>query len=127
VFVLDRGYLNAPAIYSLGMLASLVAMLYFRSKNKFKISDQQEYHNNFKKMKNNGLNAIHLSAFLIAVSCYVIFWNTFPDSIAVFNPFKQKLGLRGVDFIKAHGMFCMSYIVVIVLVYNSIHFTGPRS
>lgn len=88
VFILDRGYLNAPAIYSLGMLASLIAMLWFRSKNKFKTSEQQEYNNNHEKMKSNGLKAIHLSAFLIAVSCYIIFWNTFPDSIAVFNPFK---------------------------------------
>ena len=78
-------------------------------------------------MKSNGVWAIHLSAFLIACACYVIFWNTFPDSIAVFNPFKKKLGLKGIDYLKAFGIFCMSYIVVMVLVQNSIHFTGPRS
>lgn len=127
MFVLDRGYLNAPAVYSLGMLASLISMLWFRSKNKFKTSEQQAYNSNFIKMKKNGLRAIHLSAFLIALSCYVIFWNTFPDAIAVYDPFHKKLGLRGVDYLKAFGMFCLSYMVVISLVYNSIHFTGPRS
>lgn len=109
------------------MLASLAAILWFRNKNKFKISEQREYSNNLAKMHSNGMNAIHLSGLLISFACYVIFWNTFPDTIAVFNPFKQELGVKGIDNLKAVGMFCSSYLVIFVLVKNSLYFTGPNS
>lgn len=127
VYILDRGYLNSIAVYSMGMLASLLAMLYFRKRNKFKVSEVKDYYMNYDRMKNHGLSALYLSAFLIIISCYVVFWNTFPDSIAVFNPFKAKLGLRGITPLESFGLFSISFILILTLVKNSLHFTGPKS
>jgi hypothetical protein len=124
VYILARGYLNAPAIYSLGMLACLISMLYFRNKNKFKVSQQQAYMNNLEMMESTGMKTIHLSAFLITIFSYIVFWNTFPDLIAVFNPFKKQLGVKNVDYLKSFGMFVMSYIIIFVLVKTSLFFTG---
>lgn len=127
IYVLDRGYLNAIAVYSLGMLASLIAMLHFRKRNKFKASEEQELFMNYDRLKSHGLRTLYLSGFLITLSCYVVFWNTFPDSIAVFNPFKAKLSLRGISPIESFGLFTLSFVLIIVLVKNSLHFTGPKS
>lgn len=124
---MGRGMLNSPAIYAASLVATLLSALWFRSKNKFKRSEQVEYSNNFTKMDDNGINSIHLSAFLIAASCYTIIWKTFPDRIAVYNPFEKKLGVTNVDYLKAAGLFCLSYLIIYVLVKNSVHFTGPRS
>ena len=33
------------------------------------------------------------------VSSFFIFWNTFPDSVAVYNPFRSEIGLRGVTYV----------------------------
>lgn len=45
VYLLDRGFLNSVAIYSIGMVGSLVAMLVFRNLNKFKQSDANQFSN----------------------------------------------------------------------------------
>jgi len=111
----------------MSMLGSLIAMLYFRRSNKFKTSEMADYINNFKKMKSNGLWTIFIAASLVAGSCYIIFWNTFPDAIAVFNPFKAKLGIKGVEYDEAFLIFMLSFLLVLALVLNSIHFTGPAS
>ena len=125
VYILSRGYLNGVAVYSMSMLGSLIAMLSFRRRNKFKSSEMANYINNFKKMKSNGLCTLYLAALLVTASCYIIFWNTFPDSIAVFNPFKAKLGIKGVEYDEAFLIFTLAFFMVLVLTLNSIKFTGP--
>ena len=127
IYILNRGYLNAIAVYSLGMFSALLAMLYFRRANKFKTSEMREYFSNFKKMKSNGFWTIFISASLTTFSCYTIFWNTFPDYIAVFNPFKGKLGLRNIDYLQSFLIFSLSIALIIILIINSLHFTGPAS
>lgn len=127
VLELGRGVLNSPTIYAMSMVATLLSTLWFRSRNKFKRSEQVEYNNNFTRMDRNGMNSIHLAAILICASCYTILWKTFPDRIAVFNPFEKKLGVTNVDYLMATGIFCLSYLIIYVLVKNSVHFTGPRS
>lgn len=111
----------------MSMVATLISVLWFRSRNKFKRSEQVEYSNNFSKMHDNGMNSIHLAAFLISVSCYIVLWKTFPDKIAVFNPFEKKLGVKNVDYFTATGIVCLSYLIIYILVKNSLHFTGPAS
>ena len=67
VYELDRGYLNAIAVYSVGMVASLLAMLHFRSKAKFKRSESRIISTNYKEMRKNGLSTLNLaSIFIIA-------------------------------------------------------------
>lgn len=50
VYIMDRGYLNSLAIYSLGMVGSLCSMIHFRRLSKFKISESSEISTNFKKL-----------------------------------------------------------------------------
>ena len=50
VYTMDRGFLNALAIYSLGMVGSLCAMLNFRSKAKFKISESSNIITDYDKL-----------------------------------------------------------------------------
>lgn len=127
VYILDRGYLNAIAIYSLGMVGSLCSMLHFRRKSKFKISESAVISTNWDKLKKIGISSLNVAAFQIILSSYFIFWNTFPDTVAVYNPFKAQIGLRGVTFFQAFLIFSMGYIIVISLVLNSLWFTGPKS
>lgn len=127
VYVLDRGYLNAIAIYSLGMVGSLCAMLHFRRKSKFKVSESSVIATNWGLLKRNGLSSLNLAAFQIILSSYFVFWNTFPDTVAVYNPFKAQIGLRGVTFFQAFMIFSLAYIIVISLILNSLWFTGPRA
>lgn len=127
VYMLDRGYLNAPAIYSLGMVGSLCSMIYFRRSIKDKLTENFAFLASFEKLKYSGLVAINLAAFQIIVSSFLIFWNTFPDSVAVYNPFRSEIGLRGVTYTHAFFIFSMSYIIVIVLIMTSMRYTGPRS
>jgi len=127
VFIMDRGYLNALAIYSLGMVGSLCSMLHFRRLSKFKISESSEITTNFSKLRSNGLISINLAAVQIMISSFFVFWNTFPDSVAVYNPFRSEIGLRGVLYEDAFFIFSMGFIIIISLVLNSIWFTGPLS
>lgn len=127
MYVLDRGYLNAIAIYSLGMVGSLCSMIHFRRKSKFKISESSIIATNWEKLKKNGLSSMNLAAFQIILSSYFIFWNTFPDTVAVYNPFRAQIGLRGVTFFQAFMIFSLAYVIIISLILNSLWFTGPKS
>lgn len=102
-------------------------MIHFRSKAKFKISESHSMSNNYFKLRKNGLRAINLAAMMIIFSTFIIFFNTFPDSIAVFNPFRAEIGLRGVTYQEAFFIFTNSYLIIIVLILNSLWFTGPWS
>ena len=127
VYVLNRGSLNALAIYSIGMVGSLYAMLHFRSKAKFKISESSVVTTDFNKLRKNGISSLNRAALLICIGSYFIFWNTFPDSVAVYNPFRAEIGLRGVTYKQAFFIFAMAYLIVLTLIRNSLWFTGPKS
>ena len=62
VYMLDRGYLNAPAIYALGMVGSLAAMIHFRRNIKCKLTENFALMTSFEKLRSNGLVAINLAA-----------------------------------------------------------------
>jgi Na+/H+-translocating membrane pyrophosphatase len=64
---------------------------------------------------------------IIIIGSYFIFWNTFPDSVAVYNPFRAEIGLRGVTYKEAFWIFSLGYLVMITLIINSLWFTGPTS
>ena len=127
VYLLDRGFLNSVAIYSFGMLGSLVAMVLFRNMNKFKLSDTKEFHIKLKKLRKNGLIAILMSFFIASIGALFIMWNTFPDSIAVYNPFEKKISLRNLNNIDSFFMFLTSSLIVIALIINSLYFTLKNS
>lgn len=67
VFDLDRGYLNALAIYSLGMVGSLMAMVHFRRRAKFKSSESNDCTLNYKKLKQDGIWSMNLASFQIII------------------------------------------------------------
>jgi hypothetical protein len=67
VFDLDRGYLNALAIYALGMVGSLMAMVHFRRKAKFKSSDSNSCTLNYKKLKTDGIQSMNLASIQIII------------------------------------------------------------
>ena len=54
-------------------------------------------------------------------------WNTFPDSIAVYNPFEKRIILRNIDSFDSFVMFCCSFMIVLSLVANSMFFTVSNS
>ena len=124
---MDRGYLNALAIYSLGMVGSLCSMLLFRTKAKFKVSEGSSFSTDYDKLKQNGLSSVNLAALMIIASSFVIFWNTFPDSVAIYNPFNSEIGLRGIVYEDAFFIFSISYLVILALIVNSLWYTGPKS
>jgi hypothetical protein len=67
VFELDRGFLNALAIYALGMVGSLMAMVHFRRKAKFKSSDSASCTLNYVKLKKDGLQSMNLACIQIII------------------------------------------------------------
>ena len=127
VYLLDRGFLNATAIYSIGMASSLVAMLYFRNANKFKASDANEFIQKMKKMRNSGLIAIFIQAILVSAGTFFVLWITFPDSIAVYNPFEKSINMRGLTYLDGWIIFSLSFVIVAALVFNSLFFTIPNT
>ncbi len=127
VYLLDRGFLNAVAIYSFGMLGSLIAMLFFRKMNKFKMSDSNAINVNMKKMRKNGLISILMSFVIGSVGALFVMWNTFPDSIAVYDPFEKKISLRNLNNIDSFFMFITSILIVLSLIFNSLFFTIENS
>ena len=127
VYTLDRGFLNAVAIYAFGMIGSLVSMVIFKRKNKLKTSDSAEYSVSIDKMRSNGLQAILISIFLSSCGAFLIMWNCFPDSIAVYNPFEKKIHIRNLNNIDSFFMFLSSALIVIALVINSLLFTKQDS
>ena len=127
VYLLDRGYLNAIAILSLGMLGALFGMLLFRNLNKFKRSDRAEFNIKFGQMQKNGLKALFFAMILASLGAATVMNMTFPDSIAVYDPFQQKINLRNLDWSDSLLMFLVSSAVVVSLVVNSLFFTVQNS
>lgn len=123
VYMLDRGFLNSVAIYSVGMAGSLIAMLVFRNMNKFKLSDANEFNQKMKVMQNNGLICIFISAGITTAGALFIMWNTFPDSIAIYNPFTKSISHRNLIYLDAFLIFLLSFFIVLGLVINSMLFT----
>jgi hypothetical protein len=62
---------------------------------------------------------------MITIACFGVFSLTFPDSIAVFNPFKEKIGLRGINYLDSFWIFASTWLVVLALIVNSLVFLGP--
>lgn len=62
-----------------------------------------------------------------SVGALFIMWNTFPDSIAVYNPFERKIELRNLNNIDSFFMFITSSLIVIGLIFNSLMFTINNS
>lgn len=75
----------------------------------------------------NGIKTILLSFFLITIFSYIVFWNTYPDTIAVFNPFDDEIKIRGVSASESWFLFVASCVILLVLIINSFVFSGPES
>jgi Na+/H+-translocating membrane pyrophosphatase len=127
VYLLDRGFLDAIAILSLGLIGTLISMLIFRNLNKFKMSEGNEFNIRFSKMKKNGLIAIFLSLLFSSAGAVMVIKLTFPDSIAVYDPFKQKIQLKNLDSDDSLFMFLISSLIIFTLVINSLFFTVQNS
>jgi hypothetical protein len=127
VYLLDRGFLNAVAILSLGMMGALFGMLWFRNLNKFKRSDRGEFNIKFSKMQGNGLKALLFAMILASLGACFVLNMTFPDSIAVYDPFQQKIKIRNLDWTDSLYMFLASSGLVLTLVLNSLFFTVQNS
>ena len=125
--MLDRGFLNSIAIYSFGMLGSLLSMIYFKKANKLKLSDSNEFSINMDKMRKNGLKSVLMSMCTASLGALFVMWNTFPDSIAVYNPFEKKIELRNLNNIDSLIMFLTSSLIVLSLIINSLIFTVRNS
>lgn len=123
VYLLDRGFLNSVAIYSVGMAGSLIAMLVFRNMNKFKLSDANEFNNKTKTLQNNGITCILISGGITTLGALFIMWNTFPDSIAIYNPFTKSISHRNLIYLDAFLIFMLSFLIVLALIINSLLFT----
>lgn len=101
-----------------------MAISYFRRISRIKYSETNDY---FSKLKKNGAAVIFLAAVLTSITTFMIFYNTYPDSIAVYNPFEKEVGIRGVSYVLTFCLFAMAFLVVLVLILNSFYFTGPNS
>jgi len=122
-----RGFLNSFAIYSIGIIASIIGMLYFRKQNQFKYSEESSYLRNFSRLRRVGVLTVLLSFVLIIPCSFGVFVNTFPDLIAIYDPFKGKLGLHNIDYRIAFLIFALSFVMILTLIINSLWYTGPRS
>ena len=105
------------------MVGSLVAMLVFRNMNKFKLSDSNEFSNKQKTLQNNGIVCILISGAITTFGALFIMWNTFPDSIAIYNPFTKSIGHRNLIYLDAFLIFMLSFLIVLSLIINSLIFT----
>lgn len=109
------------------MLGSLIAMIIFKNQNKLKLSDSNEFNVNIEKMRSNGLRSIIFSTLIASFGALFVMWNTFPDSIAVYNPFERKISLRNLNNIDSFYMFITSSLIVLSLIINSLMFTVRNS
>jgi len=109
------------------MVGSLVAMLVFRRSNKGRLSSANEFNVKLKSMKINAFLCLFVAATIAIIGAYFIMWNTFPDSIAVYNPFEKRIILRNIDSFDSFVMFCCSFMIVLSLVANSMFFTVSNS
>jgi len=87
------------------MVGSLVAMLVFRRSNKGRLSSANEFNVKLKSMKINAFLCLFVAATIAIIGAYFIMWNTFPDSIAVYNPFEKRIILRNIDSFDSFVMF----------------------
>ena len=78
-------------------------------------------------MKKNGFISIMISLSISSLGALFIMWNTFPDSIAVYNPFEKKISLRNLNNIDSLIMFMTSSLIVLALIFNSLFFTSMNS
>jgi hypothetical protein len=95
VYITERGWLNSLAILSFGMLSCLIGTLVFRKISRIKHSESYTYTT---KMCSNGFYTMFVSSALVSGLCFLVFYNTYPDSIAVYNPFEREISLRGVTY-----------------------------
>lgn len=127
VYVYDRGFLNGLAIYSLGMVGSLISMLCFRYFSYFKFSQSRNFFTGVKALRSSGLKAMLISGVLIFLGAFLVLGITFPDSVAVYNPFRADVAMRGVKYYDTLLILGFSFLINISLVINSIFFTDPLS
>ena len=95
--------------------------------NKLKSSDSADYSVNLNKLWINGIKSILISIALASCGAFFIMWNSFPDSIAVYNPFEKKIHIRNLNNIDSFVMFITAAIVVLSLVLNSLYYTRSDS
>lgn len=74
-------------------------------------------------MRKNCLYSIFSAILISSLGALFIMWNTFPDSIAVYNPFEKKISLRNLNNIDSFIMFLTSSLIVITLILNSLKYT----
>lgn len=127
VYVYDRGFLNGLAIYSIGMVGSLISMLCFRYFSYFKFSQTRSFFTGVKSLRSSGLKAMFISGALIFLGAFIVLGITFPDSVAVYNPFRADVAMRGVKYSDTLLILAFSFLINISLVINSIFFTDPLS
>lgn len=124
VFLTDRGWLNSIAILAFGQLGCLFAIITFRRLSKIKKSDANDYES---WLFNNGFFIIFFSAATTTAMSSLVFYNTYPDSIAVFNPFDLDIARRGIDWVSSFLIMASAFQIIFTLSLNSFVFTGPSS
>lgn len=127
VYVYDRGFLNGLAIYSIGMVGSLISMINFRYFSFFKFTQSRSFFTGVKTLRTSGFKAIFISAALIILGSFLVVAITFPDSVAVYNPFRNDVAMRGITYMDMFIILCFSFLINLSLVLNSIFFTDPLS
>ena len=70
---------------------------------------------------------ILISAVITSAGAFFIMWNTFPDSIAIYNPFTKSISHRHLIYMDAFIIFMLSFLIVLALVINSLVFTTGQS
>lgn len=127
VYVYNRGFLNGIAIYSIGMVGSLISMINFRYFSYFKFSQSRSFFTGVRTLRISGFKAIFISAILIILGSFLVLATTFPDSVAVYNPFRKDVAMRGIKYYHTFIIICFSFLINLSLVVNSIFFTDPLS
>lgn len=127
VYLLDRGFLDGLAIYALGMVGALAGTLVFRRLTRFQVSDACEFTSKLAHMRRSGLLCVLTAVLLSSLGAFVVMWRTFPDAIAVYDPFERKISLRNLTNIDSFLMFATSTLIVAVLIANSLFFTSQRA
>lgn len=127
VYIYDAGFLNGIAIYCLGMVGSLLSMINFRYFSYFKFAETKSFFTSVKQLRMSGMKAILLSGLFILIGSFFILFNTFPDSVSVYNPFRRDIAMRGVKYFDVFIIICTSFVINLALVINSIYFTDPLS
>ena len=127
VYLTDKGFLNIFAILSFGILGGLLGMLYFRKISHIMHSDMAEMSQEHTKVAYKGFMTILVPGVLTSQLSYLIFYNTYPDSIGVYNPFVENVTIRGLTYIDSFKLFSLSFLIIQALTINSFIFTSPNS